>query len=58
MKATVIGTGSIGLGSGACVVAVGNDVLLPDQAARKIGTQKDDDALIRAPGLLEMAGAM
>jgi hypothetical protein len=30
MKVTVIGTGSIGLLSGACVVAVGNDVLCLD----------------------------
>ena len=54
MKITVIGTGYVGLVSGACMAEVGNDVLCLDVDAAKINILKGGDIPIHEPGLLEM----
>jgi UDPglucose 6-dehydrogenase len=54
MKITVIGTGYVGLVSGACMAEVGNDVLCLDVDAKKIKILEDGDIPIHEPGLLEM----
>ncbi|MFZ4536219.1 UDP-glucose dehydrogenase family protein [Propionivibrio sp.] len=54
MKITVIGTGYVGLVSGACLAEVGNDVLCVDVDARKIDILKSGGIPIYEPGLVEM----
>ncbi|MCB2007331.1 MAG: UDP-glucose/GDP-mannose dehydrogenase family protein [Rhodoferax sp.] len=54
MKITVIGTGYVGLVSGACMAEVGNDVLCLDLDAQKIQILKDGGIPIHEPGLLDM----
>ncbi|MGC3965199.1 MAG: UDP-glucose/GDP-mannose dehydrogenase family protein [Rhodocyclaceae bacterium] len=54
MKITVIGTGYVGLVSGACLSEVGNDVLCLDVDPRKIEILENGDIPIYEPGLLEM----
>ena len=54
MKITVVGTGYVGLVSGACMAEVGNDVLCLDLDARKIKVLHDGGIPIHEPGLLEM----
>jgi UDPglucose 6-dehydrogenase len=54
LKITVIGTGYVGLVSGACLAEVGNDVLCFDVDARKIGILNDGGIPIHEPGLGEM----
>ncbi|MFT4171647.1 MAG: UDP-glucose/GDP-mannose dehydrogenase family protein [Rhodocyclaceae bacterium] len=54
MKITVIGTGYVGLVSGACLSEVGNDVLCLDVDPRKIEILEAGDIPIYEPGLLEM----
>ncbi|HEX5125577.1 MAG TPA: UDP-glucose/GDP-mannose dehydrogenase family protein [Rhodocyclaceae bacterium] len=54
MKITVIGTGYVGLVSGACMSEVGNDVLCLDVDAKKIRILEEGDIPIYEPGLLEM----
>ncbi|MEN9537880.1 MAG: hypothetical protein RLZZ126_115, partial [Pseudomonadota bacterium] len=54
MKITVVGTGYVGLVSGACLAEVGNDVLCLDLDATKIQTLKDGGIPIYEPGLKEM----
>ena len=54
MKITMIGTGYVGLVSGACLAEVGNDVLCYDVDARKIGVLNDGGIPIHEPGLAEM----
>lgn len=54
MKLTVIGTGYVGLVSGACLADVGNDVLCLDVDAEKIRILEDGGIPIHEPGLLEM----
>ena len=54
MKITVIGTGYVGLVSGACLAEVGNDVLCIDVDAHKIRTLLDGGMPIYEPGLQEM----
>ncbi|MFA9438092.1 UDP-glucose/GDP-mannose dehydrogenase family protein [Uliginosibacterium sp. sgz301328] len=54
MKITVIGTGYVGLVSGACLSEVGNDVLCLDVDPRKIEILESGDIPIYEPGLLEM----
>ena len=54
MKITVIGTGYVGLVSGACMAEVGNDVLCLDLDAEKIRILQDGGIPIHEPGLLEM----
>jgi UDPglucose 6-dehydrogenase len=54
LKITMIGTGYVGLVSGACLAEVGNDVLCYDVDARKIGILNDGGIPIHEPGLGEM----
>ena len=54
MKITVVGTGYVGLVSGACMAEVGNDVLCLDLDAEKIRVLKDGGIPIHEPGLHEM----
>jgi UDPglucose 6-dehydrogenase len=51
MKITVIGTGYVGLVSGACLADVGNDVLCLDVDAKKIATLQSGGMPIHEPGL-------
>ncbi|GAB2886701.1 UDP-glucose/GDP-mannose dehydrogenase family protein [Uliginosibacterium flavum] len=51
MKITVVGTGYVGLVSGACLAEVGNDVLCLDLDAEKIRILKDGGIPIHEPGL-------
>ena len=51
MKITMIGTGYVGLVSGACFAEVGNDVLCLDVDARKIAILDEGDVPIHEPGL-------
>ena len=54
MKITVIGSGYVGLITGACLAEVGNDVLCFDVDARKIDILKSGGIPIYEPGLEEM----
>jgi UDPglucose 6-dehydrogenase len=54
MKITVIGTGYVGLVSGACLAEVGNDVLCVDVDERKIATLDSGGIPIYEPGLEAM----
>ena len=51
MKVTVIGTGYVGLVTGACLADVGNDVLCLDLDQRKIDTLNAGGIPIHEPGL-------
>ncbi len=54
MKITVVGTGYVGLVSGACMAEVGNNVLCLDVDPAKIKILKDGGIPIHEPGLLEI----
>ncbi|MDQ8022755.1 MAG: UDP-glucose/GDP-mannose dehydrogenase family protein [Moraxellaceae bacterium] len=54
MKITVVGTGYVGLVSGACLAEVGNDVLCLDVDPEKIRILEEGGIPIFEPGLLEM----
>jgi len=54
MKVTMIGTGYVGLVTGACFAEVGNDVLCVDVDARKIAILNEGDVPIHEPGLEAM----
>lgn len=54
MKITVIGTGYVGLVTGACFADIGNDVLCLDVDQAKIQILEDGDIPIYEPGLQEM----
>ena len=54
MKITVVGTGYVGLVSGACLADVGNEVLCLDLDAGKIKILNDGGIPIYEPGLQEM----
>ncbi|MCX7142246.1 MAG: UDP-glucose/GDP-mannose dehydrogenase family protein [Proteobacteria bacterium] len=54
MKITVVGTGYVGLVSGACLAEVGNDVLCLDLDQKKIKILHDGGIPIYEPGLQEM----
>lgn len=54
MKITVVGTGYVGLVSGACLAEVGNDVLCLDVDPAKIKLLEDGGIPIFEPGLQDM----
>jgi len=54
LKITVVGTGYVGLVSGACLAEVGNDVLCLDLDPNKIKILNDGGIPIYEPGLQEM----
>lgn len=54
MKIAVIGTGYVGLVTGACLAEVGNEVLCMDVDARKIDILKSGGIPIYEPGLEDM----
>jgi UDPglucose 6-dehydrogenase len=54
MKVTIIGTGYVGLVSGACLAEVGNSVVCLDHDAEKIRILENGGIPIFEPGLLEM----
>jgi UDPglucose 6-dehydrogenase len=54
MKITVIGSGYVGLVSGACLAELGNDVLCLDVDPRKIALLQQGGVPIYEPGLEDM----
>jgi UDPglucose 6-dehydrogenase len=54
MKITIIGTGYVGLVTGACLAEIGNDVFCLDVDPRKIGILNSGGVPIHEPGLQEM----
>ena len=54
MKVTIIGSGYVGLVSGACMSEMGNDVVCADVDERKIAMLKDGKIPIHEPGLEDM----
>lgn len=54
MKVTVVGTGYVGLVSGACLADVGNDVLCLDVDPNKIRILEEGGIPIHEPGLLDV----
>ena len=54
MKITVIGSGYVGLVTGACLAELGNDVFCLDLDQKKIDLLNNGDIPIYEPGLDEM----
>src|SRR5260370_26771455 len=54
MKITIIGTGYVGLVTGACLAEIGNEVLCLDLDEHKIGMLNDGDVPMHEPGLKEL----
>ncbi|CCD40405.1 UDP-glucose dehydrogenase [Candidatus Paraburkholderia kirkii UZHbot1] len=54
MKITIVGTGYVGLVTGACLAEIGNDVFCVDVDPRKIEILNNGDVPIHEPGLQEM----
>jgi len=54
MKVTIVGTGYVGLVTGACLAEIGNDVFCVDVDARKIDILNSGGVPIHEPGLQEM----
>jgi len=54
MKVTIVGSGYVGLVTGACLAEVGNNVLCLDVDPRKIEILNNGGVPIHEPGLLEM----
>ena len=51
MKISIIGTGYVGLVTGACLADVGNHILCLDVAEKKIARLKEGEITIHEPGL-------
>lgn len=56
MKVTVVGSGYVGLVTGACLSEMGNDVLCLDVDANKIAVLNEGGVPIYEPGLKELIG--
>ena len=54
MKVTVVGSGYVGLVTGACLAEMGNHVLCMDLDERKIQVLREGGLPIHEPGLLEV----
>ena len=54
MKLTIIGSGYVGLVTGACLADIGNDVLCLDLDERKIAILNGGGVPIHEPGLQEV----
>ena len=54
MKITIVGTGYVGLVTGACLAEMGNHVMCLDVDAQKIRTLDEGGIPIHEPGLLDM----
>jgi len=54
MKVTIVGTGYVGLVTGACLAEIGNDVFCVDVDPRKIDILNSGGVPIHEPGLQEM----
>ena len=54
MKVTIVGTGYVGLVSGACLAEVGNHVLCLDLDPAKIRILENGDIPIHEPGLIDI----
>ncbi len=54
MKVAVVGSGYVGLVTGACLAETGNDVICADIDRRKIDRLRQNDIPIYEPGLEEM----
>ncbi|MGI4811990.1 MAG: UDP-glucose dehydrogenase family protein [Janthinobacterium lividum] len=54
MKITIVGTGYVGLVTGACLAEIGHDVFCLDVDSRKIGVLNDGGVPIHEPGLKEV----
>lgn len=54
MKITIVGTGYVGLVTGACLAEMGNQVMCLDLDAAKIRTLESGGITIHEPGLLDM----
>ncbi len=57
MKITIIGTGYVGLVTGACLAEIGNDVFCLDVDPRKIEILNNGGVPIHEPGLQEIIAA-
>ena len=57
MKITVIGSGYVGLVSGACLAELGNNVMCMDVDVHKIATLQQGGVPIYEPGLKELIAA-
>ena len=54
MKVAIVGTGYVGLVTGACLAEMGNHVLCLDVNAKKLNTLESGALPIHEPGLLEV----
>ena len=54
MKVTVIGTGYVGLVTGACLASVGNKVICVDNDSNKINSLKSVNIPFFEPGLEDL----
>ena len=57
MRVSVIGTGYVGLVTGACLAHIGHDVVCVDNNAKKVITLQAGESPIYEPGLTEIMGS-